>query len=281
MLRVRHVLSGPIVKTLPAGAQSRVNRTNKDRYVAKYRSSKDRENDSQATTLARAWDAETRRSSYNQRTQLADDDRFVMWLEQHLMVLARRHEISTVIQKAEDEGYAPFLRSLLSNLNTNITRRRLNGRRGQKLEKQTVWKPTEQLHPISIFIALKEAFAVNGKAGVNAQLKYSYNGLVAGRNFSQTDLDNQTRLLDLRYPAEWYPATREIERTIHLHVGPTNSGKTYQALKRLEESKLAYTQVHCDCWPTRFIRGSTRRARPATWSLAMSKDTTSRVKGLE
>jgi ATP-dependent RNA helicase SUPV3L1/SUV3 len=40
---------------------------------------------------------------------------------------------------------------------------------------------------------------------------------------------------DLRYPSEWYPATREIPRTIHMHVGPTNSGKTYHALKRLEE----------------------------------------------
>ena len=41
---------------------------------------------------------------------------------------------------------------------------------------------------------------------------------------------------DLRYPTEWYPIARQFQRKIHLHVGPTNSGKTYNALKKLEES---------------------------------------------
>ena len=47
-------------------------------------------------------------------------------------------------------------------------------------------------------------------------------------------------LADLRYPYEWYPRARAIQRTVHLHVGPTNSGKTYHALKRLEEVKDGY-----------------------------------------
>jgi ATP-dependent RNA helicase SUPV3L1/SUV3 len=42
---------------------------------------------------------------------------------------------------------------------------------------------------------------------------------------------------DLRYPHEWFPATRALQRKIHLHVGPTNSVKTYNALKRLEEAE--------------------------------------------
>ena len=41
---------------------------------------------------------------------------------------------------------------------------------------------------------------------------------------------------DLRYPTEWYHQARSMQRQIHLHVGPTNSGKTYNALKRLEDS---------------------------------------------
>lgn len=41
---------------------------------------------------------------------------------------------------------------------------------------------------------------------------------------------------DVRFPQEWFPNTRQFQRTLHLHVGPTNSGKTYHALKRLEES---------------------------------------------
>ncbi|KAJ3028344.1 UNVERIFIED_CONTAM: RNA helicase [Siphonaria sp. JEL0065] len=45
------------------------------------------------------------------------------------------------------------------------------------------------------------------------------------------------RFADLRTPAEWYPEARLLKRDIILHVGPTNSGKTYSALKRLEGAK--------------------------------------------
>ncbi|CAI9118415.1 OLC1v1019983C1 [Oldenlandia corymbosa var. corymbosa] len=41
---------------------------------------------------------------------------------------------------------------------------------------------------------------------------------------------------DLTRPHTWYPNARKKTRKVFLHVGPTNSGKTYQALKRLEES---------------------------------------------
>lgn len=48
-------------------------------------------------------------------------------------------------------------------------------------------------------------------------------------------VEMQRELTDLRYPHEWYPETRAMQRTWIMHVGPTNSGKTYRALKRLEE----------------------------------------------
>ena len=47
----------------------------------------------------------------------------------------------------------------------------------------------------------------------------------------------QIKLTDLRYPYEWFPDARSMRRRLHLHVGPTNSGKTYHALKRLEEAE--------------------------------------------
>ncbi|KIW39340.1 uncharacterized protein PV06_09118 [Exophiala oligosperma] len=47
-------------------------------------------------------------------------------------------------------------------------------------------------------------------------------------------------LTDLRYPTEWYTAARQIQRNVHLHIGPTNSGKTYNALKRLEEQNNGF-----------------------------------------
>ena len=46
--------------------------------------------------------------------------------------------------------------------------------------------------------------------------------------------------VDLRYPTEWYPDARSMQRDIHLHIGPTNSGKTYAALKRLETATSGF-----------------------------------------
>lgn len=44
--------------------------------------------------------------------------------------------------------------------------------------------------------------------------------------------------LDMRYPQEWYPETRGIRRKLILHVGPTNSGKTYNALCALAQARV-------------------------------------------
>lgn len=44
---------------------------------------------------------------------------------------------------------------------------------------------------------------------------------------------------DLRVPHEWYPQARLRKRRFIYHGGPTNSGKTYQALKRLREADPA------------------------------------------
>ena len=44
---------------------------------------------------------------------------------------------------------------------------------------------------------------------------------------------------DLRIPHEWYAPARLMRRKIIYHAGPTNSGKTYHALKRLREADPA------------------------------------------
>ncbi|KAF2855866.1 P-loop containing nucleoside triphosphate hydrolase protein [Plenodomus tracheiphilus IPT5] len=77
---------------------------------------------------------------------------------------------------------------------------------------------------------------VRGKETLGKRLRYMFYAQACGGKFTAAELQNQKEVADLRYPAEWYPATREIQRTVHLHVGPTNSGKTYHALKRLEEA---------------------------------------------
>ncbi|KAJ1962433.1 RNA helicase [Dipsacomyces acuminosporus] len=42
-------------------------------------------------------------------------------------------------------------------------------------------------------------------------------------------------ITDLRYPHEWAKGARKMQRKIIMHVGPTNSGKTYHALQRLKQ----------------------------------------------
>lgn len=73
--------------------------------------------------------------------------------------------------------------------------------------------------------------------GLQLEVKYGFLGEIVASRFSKSEVADQERLANLRYPAEWFPGTRSFQREFHLHVGPTNSGKTYQALKRLEEAK--------------------------------------------
>lgn len=55
-------------------------------------------------------------------------------------------------------------------------------------------------------------------------------------------MDDLRKISDLRTPASWYPDARKKARKIVFHAGPTNSGKTYNAMKRFLEAK---TGVYC------------------------------------
>ncbi|KAH0372256.1 P-loop containing nucleoside triphosphate hydrolase protein, partial [Aureobasidium melanogenum] len=85
--------------------------------------------------------------------------------------------------------------------------------------------------------ALRDSWFERGVNGLQDRIKYAFYNHVISARFTPSDIRNQKALADLRYPTEWYPATRTIHRTIHLHVGPTNSGKTYHALQRLEQAE--------------------------------------------
>ena len=54
-----------------------------------------------------------------------------------------------------------------------------------------------------------------------------------GNNEFQSQMDN---CFDLSSPHNQFPSARLMKRKIIFHGGPTNSGKTYHALKRLEKS---------------------------------------------
>lgn len=88
-----------------------------------------------------------------------------------------------------------------------------------------------------IYARLKRVFPQTDAEGFQLETKYAFYGYLITSRFSKRDLEAQNTLANLRFPSEWYPATRPVIRDIHLHVGPTNSGKTYHALKRLEQAE--------------------------------------------
>ncbi|ERF71474.1 hypothetical protein EPUS_00463 [Endocarpon pusillum Z07020] len=85
-------------------------------------------------------------------------------------------------------------------------------------------------------VSLLQAFVRGGRAELRKALLFAYVDHILQSGEKRSGSSSTPKHLDLRYPTEWYLHARAIQREIHLHVGPTNSGKTYHALKRLEES---------------------------------------------
>ena len=163
-----------------------------------------------------------------ERKAILQKQEFRNWLVNHLNNLDR------II--AKDAGFSTFLKNVKTA--TQIQRSgRVLGNQHDKTFSKKFDGPSQVDGPQALLQALQSAFLTTGESAVDAQLKYSYHGLLASRNLSKINYQDQEKLADLRYPVEWYPATRTVQRTIHLHVGPTNSGKTYHALKRLEQAE--------------------------------------------
>lgn len=95
---------------------------------------------------------------------------------------------------------------------------------------------TERQHN-PYFWAWRNAFITGDAKALMAELRHSFISFTVRQHLSADALACHEKLADFRYPHEWFPATRTMQRTIHLHVGPTNSGKTYHALKALEKAK--------------------------------------------
>ncbi|ROT41840.1 ATP-dependent RNA helicase SUV3 [Sodiomyces alkalinus F11] len=87
-----------------------------------------------------------------------------------------------------------------------------------------------------LFWALRNAFIRGDVKGLASEIRYSFQSFMIRARLTGAVGKSQKQLADFRYPMEWFPATRAMQRTIHLHVGPTNSGKTYHALKALESA---------------------------------------------
>ncbi|EJS41293.1 suv3p [Saccharomyces arboricola H-6] len=57
---------------------------------------------------------------------------------------------------------------------------------------------------------------------------------------TNTDDTDGAHNVDITNPAEWFSEARKIRRHIIMHIGPTNSGKTYKALQKLKSVDRGY-----------------------------------------
>ena len=115
----------------------------------------------------------------------------------------------------------------------------LNGFEGHNGEEKGKEETEGAKEASKLMESLKRIYASSGVNGLKAELNQRCFLHILGPWFTTSDEHNQRLLADLRYPVEWYPEARALQRTIHVHVGPTNSGKTYQALQRLEAARTA------------------------------------------
>lgn len=127
-------------------------------------------------------------------------------------------------------------------------------------------------HENPLFFRLRGAFVARNVAGLAAEMKIAFMDEIFQAEFADHHKTNQEKLADLRYPLEWFPATRAMQRTVHLHIGPTNSGKTYHALQRLEQvdsgiyagplrllAHEVYSRLNAKGKPCALITGEERR----------------------
>ena len=95
-----------------------------------------------------------------------------------------------------------------------------------------VQKDLEAYEKIEEKISIKELFDINGIYRIlwSTDIVGYYN-----KQFIPVSIKKGIKELITTSPEEDYPLAREMKRHFILHIGPTNSGKTYQSLERLKE----------------------------------------------
>lgn len=161
------------------------------------------------------------------RSQSANSDGFSARRKDDIAkkITDRLNELETLLPSD------PILKKL------NVNDKTLNNHFRQYKKKVLEALDTKDVADPAFLKRLKDAWIQKSTTGLDLELKYSFFGHVVASRFSPSDVKDQERLANLKYPSEWYPSTRGFQREFHLHIGPTNSGKTYHALKRLEEAE--------------------------------------------
>jgi hypothetical protein len=99
--------------------------------------------------------------------------------------------------------------------------------------------PSKVPKPIDLY----DAYAKEHIAGLDPLIQKYFKQYFIGHghpSIKKIDINSAITAADMRNPGEWYPGARSLRRKVIMHVGPTNSGKTYQALKRLETAKRGW-----------------------------------------
>ncbi|KFY33790.1 hypothetical protein V494_07336 [Pseudogymnoascus sp. VKM F-4513 (FW-928)] len=164
------------------------------------------------------------------------------------------------------KSYEAAVRTNQQELGKNHT-----GKDGQSKTRNPGGSGVNNSGDASLFNELRQMLILDAN-DLPRRIKYLFTKFVCDAQVSPETLRQQEKFVDLRYPIEWFPATRALQRKIHLHVGPTNSGKTYHALQRLEQAESGlyagplrllahevYSRLNAKGKPCSLITGEERR----------------------
>jgi ATP-dependent RNA helicase SUPV3L1/SUV3 len=79
----------------------------------------------------------------------------------------------------------------------------------------------------------KDNFAINAKPLLDLFVFFIHQNY---KHEIQT-VEFMKKNIDIKFPHKWFPLARKMKRKIYYHMGPTNSGKTYEALNSLAKAK--------------------------------------------
>jgi hypothetical protein len=173
------------------------------------------------------------------RQKLSDDD-VQASLQQFLKVVNRRVEnlLYTTVARTQTAGttvtdieFENLVLEFRDTIMANITDRMKDGNYKEA--------PPQIPTPEELF----ETYTHRGIRALDPLLlKYfkAYYFTHGHPSLKSVDRSKAIEAADLRNPGEWYPGARNMRRKIIMHVGPTNSGKTYQALRKLEAANTGW-----------------------------------------
>jgi len=164
-------------------------------------------------------------------------------------LLESRSDIPTRLSTLESEGMinSDYLSSLIDQLSNSEEYR--NEALGFGIEDDADWNSTISSFKYNILFTFdsntekrskfKKAFKMAKKEGKDLGLMWN---LYLQDLNEQIEEEQKYKITDLTEPHQLYPLTRLMKRKIIFHIGPTNSGKTYNAFKALREAK---TGIYC------------------------------------